>query len=600
MITIIIILIMLTVMMGAATYGLISGAKALQTNIEKLIIEDRLEEAAQGVLNNITSTTISSTQTYGVPTPDNLAAPSVPSWITANAQTPRGVKFLYCPFSNISGSGSTITTPSGSYAVTITQGVQYNYVTASAARPANASTALAIIVAPGPNQAIAPDCQNITANGTLAGAQVRVITEAEVQSHAQVIASAGNEYYAAPASSGDGSGSNSSNAVSLADVITYQSQYRPQAVKINLAGGTYSLDQTNIAQTAVSARTFSTAPNNSLYFSGAGAASTVLQSASTSPFPYAVLANSFYQNVGFPASPNLLLIPQAYNLGNIVMENTVLQYANVMNNGHLYLFGMNTLSGSNSSSATGYESMHIYSDGQSYWGGTTTFPTATFMAPSSFLQLDNLGQLVIGANANVVFQGQPPNSLPIFSGSELIDQGTMTQTISSGTTLFANRGDSRSFLSGATFNNIYLPILNPANSLIALDRGTSMNVNSTSTAQLISNGGGGELDITNSTLGSFGNSSLRPNPTSLYINAGAGGWLSEFYELGGGATGGWTTGILTGTSTTACATISSVNTTYHSISDSATANGSSFLPQGTATFEPLVILNRAGWTCTHS
>jgi len=609
MATVIILLVMLTVLLGAAAYGLISGSKTLQNNIEKLEVEDRLEEAAQGVLNNIVSTTSLATQTYNVPAPDNLAAPAVPSWITANAQTPRGVKFLYCPFSNISGSGSTITTPSGSYAVTI--GTLYsgsqNYVTASASRPSNTSNALAIIVAPGPNQTTTPDCQNISSTGTLAGAQVRVITEAEVQSRAQVIASAGSEYYVASTSSGDSSGNNSSNPIDLANVLTYASQYRPQAVKINLAVGTYALDQTNISESRIY-RPLTTVMNHSIYFAGNSQANTFLQSSATPTFTYYMLGNALYQNISFPAVDNLSLLPQAYNLSNLIMDNSAVQYVTISNNGHVYLLGLTNLSGSDSTNTTGANSSRVVDGGQYYWGGTVIFPATSFMVPSFFYALHNLGQIIIASGTNFVYTGAEAHIPPVIGGSEWIDEGTFTQMISNGTSFLMNSfTDSRVILSGATFNSLYSPVFAPLNSLTALDRATNFNINTvgTTVSQLI-RGSGGELDITNSTLGSTTSSTLRANPTSLQVNSNVGsgsvptGWRSELYELGGGTTGGWTGGILTGTSTTACSTASTSNNTYHLTNDSPTANATVFLPQGTNSYEPLVILNRAGWTCTHS
>ena len=603
MTNLIILLVMLTVLLGAGAYGVISSTKMLQANIEKLMIEDRLEEAAQGVLNNIVSTTTSSTQTYNIPAPDNLASPAVPSWITANAQTPRGIKFLYCPFSNISGSGSTITTPSGSYAVTI--GTLYsgsqNYVTASDARPANANSALAIIVAPGPNQSTAPDCQNVTSTGTLAGAQVRIITEAEVQSRAQVTSSVGNEIYASTATTGDGTGRNSSNYATFQTAMNYLNQYRPQAAKLDMDAQTFNADTALMGQTNVTNRQISKVRNHSILFSGSGPGNTIFQNASAGAINPYFIGSIEFQNLGWKHINGQLYRPIATPYSNIILDGTNFQFVGAFADGGAYIMGNNTMEGSATTSATGSESTVAIAGGQLYFGGNTTAPTQALQ--NYFLAQGVTGsRSVFGANSTYTMQGETLTwQVTSQYACDTIFQGTITQggTGSNSSNWGEVKPSDRVFFSGATFNNVY-EYFGHSMGLQAFDRGTTINYVSGAsrppyTAYLWE---GPSLLVTNSTFGSLSTANMRPSAEAINFNSsGATNYGGDAILLGGGSAGGWPVANVTGG--TSCALAYNVTTSYHMISDSALTNSaSSFLPRGSSSYEPLILLNRAGWTCT--
>jgi len=625
MVNIVLILAMLVACLGAVTYGLISGIKTLQTNIDKLIIEDRLEETAQAIIANTVSTTTSSTQTYYVPTPNTSGSyAAVPSWVTPNAQTPRGVAFAYCPFSNISnaGTGTALTTPTSSY--TITTGSLYtgsqsyvitSYVAAAtAARPANASSALAIIVAPGPNQTASPDCLSVTAGGTLAGAQVRIINEADVQSHAQVIASAGSEFYAAVTASGDTTGRSSSNPAAFSTVMTYVSQYRPQAVKIDMASGTYTVD-TTMGETGTSSRQFSKVRNHSVLFAGAGTGSTLIEentasTTNTSSF----IGNIEFQSAGMPAVNGQVYKPFATNLGNIILDGAQMQYLGTYNNGRVYVVGTTTMSGNNSTGALGTEFNSLSAGGEFFLGGylgsSITAPTsATFLSTNGLFQLDQGSRLVMGQTAIYIEQGGDTATKPWFwntRGSELVVEGTLSQTAGLNTGFVdITLSGSRSIYSDAFFNgtNSLYDYLSSTAGVTALDRGTVINTISGATGpkSIFYLSGGGEVDLTSSAIAATVAGSNAMNTSGIIVSDNA---HTDGAVLGGGITGGW--GVTNATPPTLKSTGTVCFTKWATSPDAAmyltddskgTLAANSFLPQGTSGKEPLIIVNRAGWTC---
>lgn len=387
MTSLLILVVMIILLMGAAAYGLIAVATQLQGNIDRLFIQDRLEEAAQAVAANIVSVASSSSQVYYVPAPDNLSSPSVPAWITPHAQTPRGIKFLYCPFSNASGVGSrTITTPTSSYTVNTgntysgTNTGSYNYVTQSSTRPANFTSALAILVAPGPRQSsVSVDCLNVTSAGLIAGASVRVITEQEVQSRAQVVAGSGNEFYAASAASGDGKATSSSNFATFATVMDYVNKYRPQRVTVNLkASDTITVTATDLDQASVSSREFSSIRNHSIKLQGLNATNTTsLQYGSSGILSPVTLGSLGFRNVSFPRVNGKLYRPQAEAFGNVVVDVNAPSYSTSLTNmpfvkavgGSKAIFtgsGNGVMAGSTNTSPTGYEMNYAARGGEIY------------------------------------------------------------------------------------------------------------------------------------------------------------------------------------------------------------------------------------------
>ena len=98
MTNLIILAVMIITLMGAATYGLAGAMRSLQTSIQTLIIQDRLEEAAQGIIANIV---FRHNECWA-----NLLCAGArrhnQSQLCQAGSRPmpkprRGVKFLYCP-----------------------------------------------------------------------------------------------------------------------------------------------------------------------------------------------------------------------------------------------------------------------------------------------------------------------------------------------------------------------------------------------------------------------------------------------------------------------------------------------------------------------
>ncbi len=615
----IIILILLVAVLGGAGYAVVSSGTTLQATIDKNENMARLETAAQTVLTNIVSVTSGSAQYYAVPMPDSNTSPAVPTWLLPTARTVDGTAFLYCPFSNAtSGTKATaITTPGGTYNVnstTLYSGSQ-NYVTISDARPANAPTALVILVAPAAKNAIVPDCQNINADLTLAGATVRVITEAEVEARRLVNASNGSEIYTAPATTGDGSGRNAANAMPLDTALTYYNYYRPQHQKLNLSGGSYTVTNAITSFFGTNATTANGWPNmsvrnSSLNLTGAGANAAIPTQISgvTSPYNPLFPANLSVKNLAILRPNGAYIYPQlsAFQNYKLVLDSATIPYFNNLD-GRGYLFNAVGLTGQ-----TSYNNGSVY-DGSNFFAGSRTYINAVVSLPAS----DSYYTWALGNAGGELFLGQQDilNGIGTYGyqfirniyGARTYISGILNNV---GTTLgsqfIISYFGSQNYLSNVVFNaaeiyvngNIYI---NGTASATFFDTATINITGFDKPATALVAGHAEIFGITNSVVGSISDSNSRATNLALTVDSNA---AAGTRQIVGGANGGWAQSILT-SANTACWSATSVGGTYQStyyiLNDTNFNTNTNYsLPLGSSTANaPLLVANRSNWQCLH-
>ncbi len=592
MTSLLIIATMVTVLLGATAYALLNASAGLSSQIDRATTETRLEEAARGILANIIPVPTASTNYYAVPAPDTLTASNIPSWIMANATNSRGLPFLYCPYTNNNGATSqTITVPSGTYGVTTSTLYtgSKSYVTVSAARPAHAPAALAIIVAPGEKATAAGDCTTISAQGTVSGNNVRVITEADVMARDSVNASRGEEFYVATSASGDGSGRSTSNAATLTTAMTYVNQYRPLYARLNLATGAYTTTSGVFSQGAVATRPLVSTRNSSIDIRGAGIGSTTLTTAST--FMTRFISNTYLQDLAFiPGSLNVNIRLQFDRNSPVITNGVGLQYFSGYADGNLYTLGTTTLYG-----VTG-ESIYLYAGSKLYVNASLAIPTGSNYYGGLYRTYS--GDYIFGSDSTVTMDTTINSCAGYTYGlSNAYFMGSFTNANTSGSPyFFCGLSPNRTYFSGATItgmrNYLYYSV-----GLTVVDRGTTFISTASNTPGyfLGSYDGGGEVYITNSTLGSVGTPSLRPNNYSIYLQMSGTTYGSGTAIIGGGTNGGWPASNLT-VKTTGTNCWGGHGTSYVG-TNSGSGNGSYSNSVGSVGYEPWLIANRSSWYC---
>lgn len=592
MTSLLIIAAMIAVLLGATAYGLLNASAGLMSQIDRATTETRLEEAARGVLANIVTVPSASAPTYAVPSPDSLTSPNIPSWIMMNATNSRGVPFLYCPYTNVTGvTGQTITVPSGTYGVTSTTIYtgSKNFITVSAARPANASSALAIIVAPGEKASSAGDCTTISATGTVTGSSVRVITEADVMARDSVMAARGAQLYVGTSASGDGTGRNTSNRAAFDVAMTYSNQYRPQYLRMDLASGTYTTTEAIFSQAYDSNRPKVSTRNSAIDFRGAGTGSSILQTGTS--FDARFLSSVYMQDLSVtPAGGNLNIGFYMNYTGSFITNNVDLQYFDMYSGSSLYALGTTSLYG-----VTG-DSIYLYPSAKLYADSTFNLPSgANFYG--GYLR-SFAGNLIFGSNSAVVVNSTSGSCghYPYGAGNYYF-MGTYTASATSGSaTLACAHVTNHFYFSGATITGIRANMTGTFGRVV-LDRGTSfVSTASNTPAQYLAGDQGSEVYITNSTLGSVGTSSLRPSTSTLNLQSSGTTYGSGTWILGGGTNGGWTASNLTvQTSGNSCLYGNADN--FYIGTDTAIYDGTYSRSLGARGFEAWLIANRSNWYC---
>lgn len=188
-------------------------------------------------------------QGYGLPL--DLATMSV---------TPFGQRFVYCPFGNTAGTGTTITIPQASAASydVATQSVNGRaYVVAG--RPGFAGLAqnpnvMAFVLAPRTKLSPTPNCSDVVYDTATRkfGAQnaiVRVVTRDAGVDEARTISSRSVTYFVSQA--GTGSGASEGDPASLSTALAFFRSNLPSSMTIKLADGNYVMEpgDLNVAET---------------------------------------------------------------------------------------------------------------------------------------------------------------------------------------------------------------------------------------------------------------------------------------------------------------------------------------------------------------
>ncbi|HCM83538.1 MAG TPA: hypothetical protein PKW15_00105 [Alphaproteobacteria bacterium] len=593
MTSLLIIAVMITVLLGATAYALLNASAGLSSQIDRATTETRLEEAARGVLANIVTIPSASSNYYAVPAPDSTTTSNIPSWIMANAYNSKAIPFLYCPYTNKTISGdiatTTITVPSGTYTVAITTLYtgSKNYLRESAARPANASSALAIIVAPGENATAAGDCTTISTTGTIAGNNVRVITEADVLARDSVMASRGEQLYVGTAASGDGSGRSTNNRAAFDVAMTYVNQYRPQYTRLDLAAGTYTTTEAVFSQTFVATRPRVGTRNSAIDFRGAGYNSSIITTGTT--FNAAFASTLYLNGVGFENTTTNYIGMTIDRNNRLITDGAQLHRATIYSSGNAYFMGTTYFLGGTNGTIYNYA-------GSVYVGSTHNLASGTNF--SSGYYWSEGGTLVYGAGSNLV-----TNSSNGGGGCGYYTYGP-TRYIYVDNTITGYTGSAMSIgcmypmamyvFSGTTVTDFNATLL--SNAYIGIwDRGTTWSsLNNPNTA--IPNGHGAQLYITNTNIGSAVTTAARPSTHAVQTQSSGVTYGLGAAMLGGGTNGGWTVSNLS-VNPTWNSTCWSGSDSYFATIDAGIRDGSYSKAVGASGFEPWLIVNRSNWYC---
>lgn len=594
MTSLLIIAVMISILLGATAYTLMNASAGLTSQINRTITEARLEEAARGVLANIVVTQ-SSSPVYYVPAPDSLTTPNVPSWIMSNAKTASGLQFWYCPYSNQLGGASSIYRSSGStYSVgqttLYTGGKNYVYqstYTAGNSRPTNASSALAIIIAPGDKATIAGDCNSITTSNTIAGSMVRVITEADVMARDTVNASSGNQLYVATAAAGDGSGRSANNAAAFDVAMTYVNQYRPQYTRLNLASGTYTTTEPVFSQAYVSSRALTTSRNAAIDLRGAGYNSSILTTASN--FDARFASNLYLKDIGFEptASTYISLIVDRTN--NIITDSASLHRVFLYAGGTAYFLGTTYFLGGTGGSVYNYLAT-VYVAGTHNLASGANFTSGYYWSEGS--------TLIYGTGSNLVM-----NSSSGGGGCGYYTYGptryiyvdsTITGYTGSGMSLGCMYPPANYVFSGTVINNWGNDLLKNYYQGV-WDRGATWNFGANSVNNVIEDGPGAEIYMTNTTIGDPLTTTARPRYKSAYLQSSNTYGLAAMM-MGGGTNGGWPISNLSVNPSYSSSCWGGVDE-YYAAAGTQFRDGSYSKAVGAAGYEPWLIVNRSNWYC---
>ena len=595
MTTLLIIGIMIIILLGAATYGLLAMNDTLTQQIDRLAIQTRLDDAARAVTANIITTSTTAGPRYYVPMVSDVTKPTVPGWIYSHAVTPEGISFAYCPFSNgsISGLATAILTASGGYdVVTATPytGAR-SYVYESDARPTNASTALAIIVAPLPGQTAAGDCTTIAADGTIDGNMVRVITQADIYARDTITASNGQELYVDTSATGDGTGRNENNFASFATAMQYTNQYRPRYIKLNLDAGTYSTSQSQFSQTFISTRPEVNNRRSAYEFRGEGKGVTILSTSSS--FDQRFLGDVYFYNLSHTSTSNQSVRLNADRNSTMIFDTVGLGVHYGWGGANIYLLGgaVDQTNTTTDGRATYYDSSQLYIGttynlltGASYYAGNYSSQSM---------------QYVLGSAGTLVFNTTGSGCAGYTYGqSHHYYLGTATST---GGTAYPVCGyNSQEFYySGATITN-FGDRLVATPGLVVVDNGTVITDTSTNPARHFPSYFGTRILLTDSTLGSPSTSSNRPSSENFLLDISSVTYSNGAYSIGGGTLGGWPQAALAIQSGGNNCWHTTKATSHYVAGDTNTGNGAESTARGTSGYEYQIILNRSNWSCTKS
>ena len=264
MFNLLIIIAFVGVLVISAGFAGVTFMQGVQSALDAEITNQRLLDVATQVASNahaVDPTGGSNSPYYSPLMGTTGAAPyaynQVPSSVTSNAKSASGVPFEYCPYTNYNpgtGTAGTIKMPSGStynvlyYSSTTTGG--QNYVTGySGTMPTNSGDAnygydvFGFLIAPAPNRYYPPDCSAVTTDSSgaytiVSGGIVKLVRSNYSNSMNVPSAMTDLRFYVSSAPSGDGSGRDTSNYITLPDAMKIIKNLKP-------AGAMIYVDSTN-------------------------------------------------------------------------------------------------------------------------------------------------------------------------------------------------------------------------------------------------------------------------------------------------------------------------------------------------------------------
>jgi len=169
----------------------------------------------------------------------------VPSWITGNAAaSANGVPFEYCPYAttNNGGTSGTVTMGDGAttYSVKYTNSaatISQNYVTDNNGTTVPVSGAVGLLVAAAPNRYTVPNCSSVTtSNGYPVVTGGIAVAVQNNYSNKMLVPTAMTDmrFYVSTAATGDGSGRDTSNYITLTKALNIISTIQPASTMIIL------------------------------------------------------------------------------------------------------------------------------------------------------------------------------------------------------------------------------------------------------------------------------------------------------------------------------------------------------------------------------
>lgn len=447
-------LIILMAIIGTGTVSVVNLFRQEAQQVNSTYIRQHLDEVAQAIIEN-TRTNFDSTG-YGFYPPaaetlSGIGYSTAPTWLTLSGRTLQGTAFLYCPFSNIT-SGTKLQTVTSSnsttYAVATTAlytGAQRKFVTLSDAAPANASDAIAIIVAPLNGASTPPSCLNIDSNGQIAGAYVRIITRKDIWQRNLRISQAGERLYASPSATGDSSGKTTDNRLTLAQVLNYLALHEPQHLRLEFATGTYTV-------TGNSSFGSDNLLNTGTEWIGADSSTAFTNSAN---YTFTVNNKGYFNQINtLSNSTNTLTIAQSLATGALWFGDIHPSIAYSVGGGPVY-YGGNLYTGDFNTGGVGI---------QQALGGDRTFFDGTLQMECQAFNIRR-GVFTANSQANLYWKdfpncGSTKHSLLGTNGDQVYFNGSMTGIYTNGTTISTsafnnsifNPVSANNYICGGTYN----------------------------------------------------------------------------------------------------------------------------------------------------
>lgn len=275
MLNLILIITLVGVIFLSAGFAAVTFLQGIQSSLDTQITTQRLQDVAAQIRSHVRAIDPGTGNTVSVIPVGTLGSSpyaynQVPSFmdIASLARSASGVPFHYCPYlfqsatynNNSFGTSGTITMPSGStYAMRYTSNastISQSYVTdVTGTTPPTTANAnmMGLLVAAGPNQYYPPNCSSVTTDSSgaytiVSGGIVAVISNDDLNDMRVPAAQTDMKLYVSTAQSGDGSGRDTSNYITLSDALTIISSLIPSNITLYIdatGSPTYNLTTVN-------------------------------------------------------------------------------------------------------------------------------------------------------------------------------------------------------------------------------------------------------------------------------------------------------------------------------------------------------------------